>query len=152
MPLEQIHPMIVHFPIVLAITALLFDVITMTAPKDGASSRARFQGVGSILMILAGISAIVAFFFGDMAFDIAIGKGVPEAVLEDHEGMGTTTMIAFIVIAAIRAFMLWRGLESSGKARMTAVALSSVAVILVVVTAYFGGQLVYDLGVNIPAS
>ncbi len=84
-----------------------------------------------------------------MAYDIAVGKGVAVALLEDHEGWGTTTAIAFVAAALVRLFLWRRGLDRKLAGVAVAVAATAVVAIMVLVTAYFGGHLVYDLGVNI---
>lgn len=148
MPIEHIHPMIVHFPIVLVITAALFDLWSVTlARPHGEMPLSRH--VGTAMLAGAGITAIAAYFFGDMALDIAMTRGFTDAQLEAHEGWGTTTALVLAAIAIARLFMWRRNLDRKGGGAMLATAMSLVAVLLVVVTAYLGGQLVYDLGVNI---
>lgn len=148
MPLEHIHPMIVHFPIVLALLALAADLWWLVPGRRSPASPVRLR-TGTVLMGLGAIAAVVAFLFGDMAYDIAVGRGVPVATLEDHEGWGTTTMMAFVAAAAVRLFLWWRGLDGTVAGIALSVALAAAIAVMVVVTAWFGGHLVYDLGVNV---
>ena len=73
-------------------------------------------------------------------------------VAETHEGLGTLTAIAFAVWGLARAFVWWRNWQA-GRGAEGAMALVEIAgAILVIVVAYYGGQLVYDLGVNVAAT
>jgi uncharacterized membrane protein len=148
MPIEHIHPMIVHFPIVLVIMAALFDLWALTLARPvGDTPIAR--NLATAMTAGAGITAVAAYFFGDMALDVAMSRGFTDAQLESHEGWGTTTAIALAAIALVRLVMWRRRLDRKRGGAMLATAMSLAAVFLVAVTAYFGGHLVYDLGVNI---
>ena len=148
MPLEQIHPMIVHFPIVLALVALAFDLWWLARRHATPAPLIQLR-TGTVLLALGAAAAVVAYFFGDMAYDIAISKGVAAATLETHEDWGTTTMAVYVASALVRLFLWWRRLDEKPAGIALAVALAAVVAGMVVVTAYFGGHLVYDLGVNV---
>ncbi len=143
-----IHPMIVHFRIVLTISAWAFDLWGVAATKPLKSLPAPFN-ISTILLVAGGIMAIITYVFGDMAFDVALARGVKHAQLESHETLGTVTAVALPAIALIRLYMWRRDLYSSRRAATLALALSTAAVAMVVVTAYFGAQLVYGLGGNV---
>lgn len=147
MPLEHLHPMIVHFPIVLALLAICSDLWWLGSGRP-ESGLIRLQ-TGTVLLSLGAVMAVVAFALGDIAYDIAVTKGAPEAMLESHEGWGTTTTIVFAVAAALRALLWLRGLDAKPAGRIAAILPTAVVAVMVLVTAYFGGHLVYDLGVNV---
>lgn len=149
MPLEHIHPMIVHFPIVLVVLALLADLANLLRPASSESPRNTLSGAGTLLAAGAGAMALVAFFLGDMAYDIALDKGIPEDLLETHEGWGTMTAFIVAAIAVVRVVMWWLQKPRAGAYRATALVLSLASVVLVLGTAYFGGDLVYNHGVNV---
>lgn len=148
-PLDHIHPMIVHFPIVLALLAFAFDVGWLIWGRGSPTALIRLR-TGTVILTLGALSAIVAYIFGDMALDIALSKGVPSAPLETHEGWGTTTMIVFIIVALIRLFLWWRKMDDKSWGIAVSILGSLVLSVMVIITAYYGGHLVYDLGVNIP--
>ncbi len=150
-PVELVHPMIVHFPIVFIICLAIFDVI---AAARGVSVTGR-NTAGSIstgLMVLAALSAIAAMMFGDLALSYAESNGFSSEIAEIHEGLGGTVALTFGVWALVRVFLWWRDTRMSGGLAY-AVALVAVAGAgLAATTAYYGGQLVYDLGVNVASA
>jgi uncharacterized membrane protein len=143
-----VHPMLVHFPIVLVFVALGLDLWALRAratPVGGDFG----PHAGTLMMVAAAVMAPATFVFGMRAYDAAIASGVDEAILEPHEGWGTTTTFVIVGIAAARVLMWRRGLDRSRAGTGLALAMCAVAVVLVVVTAGFGGDLVYDLGINV---
>lgn len=146
--LSHVHPMLVHFPIVLLLLAAVLDLIAVARGEDLAggqfAARAAVWAIG-----LGALGAVAAVVFGDVALDHAIDRGFPVAPLEQHEELGMTTMWIFLGLAALRLAALWRHVPLGGW-RGKALALASVAGVgLLLTTAYFGGVLVYDLGVNV---
>lgn len=147
-PIEHIHPMIVHFPIVMLMVAAAADVYLVARRRDlvGGSYLSR---VSMGALAIAAASAVLAYVFGDVALDAAVARGFPEATLETHEGLATTTMIITVVLALLRLGAYWRKIDLAGR-RGPLLTLGSLAgVAMMVVTAYYGGQLVYQLGVNV---
>ena len=112
-PIEHVHPMLVHSPIVLAIGLLALD----------------------LLIVVRGQSLVAR-------------TPLP---MENHEGLGWTTAFVFLGLATLRLLAWRRGFDLAG-ARGWALASSSLAgVALVIVTAYHGGELVFQHGVNVAA-
>ena len=103
----------------------------------------------ALYALAAGAFAVASYFFGDMALEIAESGGFHSDIAEAHEALGEAVAVAFAIWALIRLGLWWRDLRLAGGGAF-AVALVEVAgAALVVVTAYYGGQLVYDLGVNV---
>ncbi len=153
LPIEQLHPIVVHFPIVFFLTLAALDIFALirNAALDG---RGAIANLSAGLAVLAGLAAVVAYSLGDEALEVAVASGVPEASLETHELLGTTSAIMLAVWGLARAYIWWRQLPL-GKARAGGIVLVELAIsLLVILTAYYGGQLVYELGVNVtlPAS
>jgi uncharacterized membrane protein len=146
--LAHIHPMIVHFPIVLIILLVISDAVAMLRGVP-LSGRGAYAISSSAFAVLAGVFAALTAMMGDMAAEIAVGNGVPNALIEPHEDLGSNTAIALGAWALIRAFLWWRGTELAGKRVLGVVAVEAALCGMVLVTAYFGGQLVYDHGVNV---
>jgi len=146
--IAHIHPSVVHFPIVFFLTLAAFDALaavrgTSLAGRSGAAN------MSAGLALLAGLSAIVAFGFGDIAYDIARDAGFPEARLETHEALGTWMAILLLAWAVARSYLWWRGSALVDRYKMAVVGLEIAGAVLIIATAYFGGQLVYNLGVNV---
>lgn len=144
----HIHPIVVHFPIVYFLSLTGFDAVMllMRLPIAGRNCTAN---ISAALAVLAGLAALAAYIFGDMAYDAAIASGVAGARLETHETLGTITASSFVLWALLRGYMWWRRVSLDGGRKWAVVATEIAGVFLIVTTAYFGGQLVYELGVNV---
>jgi uncharacterized membrane protein len=145
---QHLHPMIVHFPIVIFLLLTALDVLAFLAGRS-VTGREGWGATSTALAVLAGISAIVTFILGGMALDIAEAGGFHSEIAETHEGLGTTTAIAFAVWALIRIVTWWRNANAGRGATAIVALIEIVGSVLVIVTAYYGGLLVYTLGVNV---
>jgi uncharacterized membrane protein len=85
----------------------------------------------------------------DMAPSYAEAGGFQSDVAEVHEGLGTLTAVAFILWALARSFAWWRNWQASRGVEGGVAVVELLGVGLVVATAYFGGELVFGLGVNV---
>ncbi|MEO8669326.1 MAG: DUF2231 domain-containing protein [Bauldia sp.] len=147
-PTEHIHPMLVHFPIVFFLCLTAIDLVALIRGKS-VTGRTALGNLSSGLAVVAGISAIVTWFFGGLALDLAEAGGFRSDVAETHEGLGTATAAVFVLWAIVRAILWWRNTRG-GRAMLSGVAVVEIlGVFLVSLTAYFGGELVYGLGVNV---
>lgn len=82
LPIEQIHPVVVHFPIVFTLTLATFDLIVLL--RSGViGGRGSVGNVSTGLAICAGIFAAIAFVFGDIALDVALEAGTKLSVMGD---------------------------------------------------------------------
>jgi len=147
-PIQHIHPMLVHFPIVFFLTLAAFDIIAVWRGAN-VTGRSAVGTISTSLALLAGLSALAAWFFGDMALSYAEAAGFQSGVAEVHEGLGTLTAAAFILWALVRSFAWWRNWQASRGAEGGVAVVELLGVGLVVATAYFGGELVFGLGVNV---
>ncbi|MCF6322146.1 MAG: DUF2231 domain-containing protein [Rhizobiaceae bacterium] len=151
--LEQIHPLLIHFPIVFFLSLFVLDLYAAirNIPLAG---RGGVANLSAGLAFLAGTGATIAAIFGDIALDIAKEGGVAEAVTETHETLGGITASAFAVWGLIRAYLWYRQSVLGKRGTGAIVFVELILAALIIVTAYYGGQLVYEFGVNvnIPAS
>ena len=140
--------MLVHFPIVLFITTALLQFIVVVRKGDLAAREC--LSLISLVTLLAGVvMAILAAVFGDMALDAAVDKGFDKAPLEEHEGFAGFTIVIFSVIALVHAYSVWRRRALTG-VRAGILFIASLAGLgVLITTAYHGGQLVYEIGVNV---
>ena len=124
-----IHPLLVHFPIVLLIAAVAMDIMTA--------------------LLMGTVSAGIAAIFGDIALDKAISLGFPSGPLETHEMFALITLGVFIVHSLLRLFAVWRRYPLRGFSGWISALPGMVGLVLLIATAYYGGELVYHFGVNV---
>jgi uncharacterized membrane protein len=145
--LSHIHPMLVHFPLAMLPLAVAIQWWLMLR---GRLQFGRDCGASTVLVlvVVAALGALAAAAFGDMALDIAIDHGIPEARLENHEDLGETTAWLLLGLAALQIWFYVT--ENSTKLINVVMTLVSTAVLgVLITTAFFGGELVYKLGVNV---
>ncbi len=143
-----IHPMLVHFPIVLLIAAGAMDLIVLLIKKD-LTSRQCLSMIALSALLLGTLSAGIAAIFGDIALDKAISLGFPSGPLETHETLALITIAAFSFHCLLRLLALWRRYPLRGIIGWISVLPGMVGVVLLIFTAYYGGELVYHFGVNV---
>lgn len=148
--ITHIHPMIVHFPIVLFLTAMAVEFLVLLRKGD-LSARLCLPGVALAALVLGAIAAVVAASFGDIALDAAVDKGFPKDPLEEHEGLGMTTMFYFVVLALVQLWAWWRRIPLAAGRGWTVFVLGLVGIAILIAAAYHGGELVYHYGVNVDA-
>ncbi len=147
-PIEHIHPILVHFPIVFFISLAVLDIIAI-ARGHVVSDRSALGNLSTALAILAAASAVAAFIFGDEALEIAEAAGFSAPVGEIHENLGTLTATLFSMWAIVRAYWWFRNIAVQGSLKWLIVALEAGGTLLIIATAYYGGMLVYTYGVNV---
>jgi uncharacterized membrane protein len=147
-PVQHIHPMIVHFPIVFIFCLAAFDVLATFSGRS-VVGRSVAGNISTSLSALAAASAVIAMIFGGMALDFAESSGFHSEIAEMHEGLGETTAIVLSVWAVIRLFFWWRNKTISRPLAYVFPLVAVLCVCLVTATAFYGGQLVFDLGVNV---
>ncbi len=146
--IAHIHPMIVHFPIVLFMCAVALQFLVLVRGGDLAEHRC-LANVALATLLLGAAAAIVAAIFGDIALDHAAALGFAKAPMEDHADLGLTTMWFFIGLSAVFLFAWWRRISLVGGKGWILFFLGLVGIVLLIVTAYHGGDLVYRIGVNV---
>ena len=146
--IELIHPMLVHFPIVFLITAVVLDILVLLTRKD-LSARQGLPLVALAALLLGTLSAGLAAIFGDMALDKAVAKGFALEPLETHETLALITIAVFGFYSLLRLWAMWRKHRLAGGRGWIAVSLGIAGAVLLIITAYYGGELVYHLGVNV---
>lgn len=138
--MHPIHPMVVHFPIALLSTAVLFDLLA----RRWRPEEFRIAGLYTLVLGLAG--ALVAVISGHMAEEVVEHSSVPKQVLELHETLGFATFWIFAGLLGWRT-VIWLGWISERPVISVALGLGGVAVLLV--ASYYGGSLVYEYGTGV---
>lgn len=151
LPIEQFHPLAVHFPIVFTLLLAVFDG-SMSLRGISIGGRTAIANVSAGIALCAGASAAIAFAFGDLALDVAVSKGTPLSVLEMHEEFGKITAGVIFAWAVVRSMILWRHITLSKHLSWVVVTIQFAMAGLILTTAYFGGQLVYEFGIGVSAN
>lgn len=140
--LPNIHPLLVHFPIVLLPLFLVLDL------EAAALRHERLAQLAAGMLYLGTISAVATIATGLQAgATVAHGPAV-HAILERHEQIGVT------VAALAVGLSLWRLIAHgrySAIGRGLHLAIAGVMVALLVVGADLGGYMVYGHGVGVRA-
>jgi uncharacterized membrane protein len=144
----HVHPLLVHFPIVLLLLAAVALALVQFKGENLAGHDCLAR-VGAVALLAGTSIALLAAFFGDIALDAAVASGFPEAPLELHEDFAITTIIVFIILSLTMLYTVWKKTVVTGTRGWLFLAAMAAGVVLLIVTAYLGGHLVYDLGVNV---
>lgn len=147
-PVQHIHPMLVHFPIVLIILVAAVETVSVALGRD-VTGRSPVGNLATAMVVLAALAAITTFYFGDIALTFAENGGFESDVAEVHEGLGRLVAISVSVWAVVRLFLWWRNIQLAKPLAFLIPVVSIAGAGLVTWTAYYGGQLVFDLGVNV---
>ncbi len=147
-PVQHIHPMLVHFPIVLILLLTAFDVFA-TLRGRSVTRRTVAGNISTSFAVLTGLFAIATYIFGGMALTIAESGGFHSDVAEIHESLGEMVAILTGVYALLRSGLWIKDVRIDGIASYVFPVAGLAGSALVAVTAFYGGQLVYDLGVNV---
>lgn len=145
--IAHIHPMLVHFPLALLPTALAIQLLAL-AKGQRLFEHQCLPSTGIALIVLSALAAIAAAIFGDMALDKALAAGVPMSSLEAHEELGQLSAVLITLLAMAEAW-LYRRTMPSPLLSWIIWSMGLVVFLVVLTTAWFGGKLVYELGVNV---
>ncbi|MBI3320877.1 MAG: DUF2231 domain-containing protein [Candidatus Omnitrophica bacterium] len=137
--MESIHPMVVHFPIALVLTAVGLDLAAVILRRPTLHRLALWNlGLGTL-------GAAAAVLTGLQAEDVAKHSFEIWRIMELHKRLGITTLILGLMIVG------WRvRARDQMRPRRRAVTL---AVMLMMAStlglgAYLGGRMVYEFGVG----
>jgi uncharacterized membrane protein len=148
--IAHIHPMLIHFPLALLPVAIGTQLLALFRGED-LFNRSCLSSTAVSLLVLAAAGAVVAAVFGDMALDKALDAGVQMATMEDHEELGKISAV-LLSLLAVAALWFYRRAGSSITTDRIFLFASLVVLAVLIATAWFGGQLVYEHGVNVLVS
>jgi uncharacterized membrane protein len=146
--INEIHPMLVHFPIVLWIGAEV--IATSILLRKGDPAAREHWPITAFYCLLAGtVLGGLAALFGDTAMENAAAAGFSVAPMEAHETLAVITLSLFALHTLGRLAAIWRRFPLNGLRGWLAEIPGFVGIVLMIATAYLGGGLVYHLGVNV---
>jgi uncharacterized membrane protein len=142
----NVHPMIIHFPIVLIALAVLADLFHLVRPRMQGPS-----AVATVLYLLGALSAVSAYVSGRIAADAVFIPGMAHGLVDEHGNWALATTITFVTLAALRPVVRLIGLADTRATRLLFLALGFAVLVLVQQTAERGARLVYEQGVGVVA-
>lgn len=146
--LPNLHPALVHFPIVLVALGLLGDLLLVTRVRSAALDRHL-----ALLWLGAAASAGATYLAGDEAAESLTLPSTADATLGLHEDWALATLIGIAFVGVLRIAVAWWDRHESfpgpHAARVVALVGAFVVQGLVLRTADLGGALVYRHGVAV---
>ena len=140
----NVHPMIVHFPIVVVVFAVLADLLHLVRPRT--------PGAGTVapsLYLLGAIASVSALVSGRMAASTVFTPGMAHGLVAEHGTWALATTISFAVLATLRLVGRLVGLRDTRAIRLLFLGLGLAVLLLVQQTAERGARLVYEQGVGV---
>jgi uncharacterized membrane protein len=133
----HLHPSIVHAPIALLIVSVVLDAAGVLLQRAGLTQAA------FVLLIIGSLSATAAVLTGP---EHDARDAPAQTILHRHELFAALTVLCCLVMVGMRLGNVG-GLYGTGV--IGYLALGVVCIACVLLTGYFGGQMVYDHGVGI---
>ena len=137
--MESFHPLVVHFPIALLLSALLIDVLGLVLKRPGWHHIALWN------LSLGTLGAAAAVLTGLQAEDVAKHSFEIWRVIELHKRLGISTLILAIMVVTWR---LRKRDHLSPRGRLATIVAMLIMASTLSVGASLGGRLVYELGVG----
>jgi uncharacterized membrane protein len=137
------HPLVVHFPIALALTAGLFLIAAKLVRSDPLA--ATLATVGTWNLCVGAVAALFALGTGLAGvLDLQVGAAA-HAAISAHVKWAMFTSLALILAS------VWRGAGTAQQSRPSwlFVAVLSMVCIALSMTGYLGGENVYRYGVGV---
>lgn len=127
-----IHPLVVHFPIALLLTAAFFDLLYLRQPD-----RATFRDTSYWLLGLGLAGALVSIAVGWIDLWGLEAQGVGTGLERRHV---THSVVAYLATALFLAVFVWRW-RTGNRVSAWAVAVSVAGALAVALTGYLGGEM-----------
>ena len=143
----NLHPLVIHFPIVLVMTAVVVDLVDVLFERSPW-----LQAATTTLYVAGAVSTVVAYLTGTQAGSTVLVPGMAYPILTAHSQWALATMSCCIVVAVLRLAMLRGGGARSRPRRMLLLAIGLVTLVLIQQTAERGARLVYEVGTGVIAA
>jgi uncharacterized membrane protein len=145
--LSSLHPKVIHFPIALLLTYVLFEVLFIFFKKELFSLTANY------LLLFGVIAAIAAVLTGNAASQAAEtlseneGVRIPFGLISEHQTYATITQWLFTGILVIRLFSTVKK-KFKGWIQILVLILALAGSYFIYETGERGGELVFKHGVG----
>ena len=139
--MPNIHPLVIHFPIVLLLVAVFFEFVGHIFGNDYAKKTAK------VALLFGTLSLAVAVLTGWLAHQTVPHSELSYPVIETHQLLGFLALGGFSG-AALFKFILIPKYKSCWIYRIYLL-LSLASIGALILGAYYGGKLVYEYGVGV---
>lgn len=140
----NVHPILVHFPIALLMTAAVVDVVAWAFRRNRS-----LRQLATLLYVLGTGAAVAAYWTGRAASQTVWLPGMAQAVLGEHWTWASRTVWFFAIVTGVRLMLFRSSRRDPGPAMVAALALVGlVGIGLLLETGDRGGRLVYQHGVG----
>jgi uncharacterized membrane protein len=140
----NLHPLVIHFPIVLLITAAAIDLV------DVVFERPAWLGAAATSLYVAGAaSAVAAYLTGVQAGATVLTPGMAHPFVSDHRSWALVTVWYFAVAASVRLAARRAGFPRARSHRLVLLTVGLIGVLFLQQTAERGARLVYEHGVGV---
>lgn len=136
---HPLHPMTVHFPIALYLLGVLLTLLHLWRGNAELERFAYFS------FVLAWIATVVASVFGLIDQSQLAVDDPRQQTVNNH----ITSGVALMVVGGLLIYMRFRWPDVLHRHRWPYLGLMALGVVLVSVTGWLGGELVFGLGVGI---
>ncbi len=140
-----LHPIVVHFPIVLGALLPVLAILLWWAIKKWQWTP-KVWALVSIVALVYSLSAVVAVQLGEEDEE-KVEKVISEKVIEEHEEAGELIpwLAGTLFLVSLGGFTV----KYSKQAKVAMIVLSLVAVVPLINAGHTGGELVYEHGASI---
>ena len=138
--MENIHPLLVHFPIAFLSAFFALDVVGTLAKKT------QWRSVASWFLYFGTVAAALTVIAGFIAANSVVHGEDVHGIMEHHENIGISVLSLSIVLS------VWRmksGALIRGGANSFFLLLSALLFVLIMLGADLGGFMVYKYGVSV---
>ncbi|MDD5267192.1 MAG: DUF2231 domain-containing protein [Methylococcales bacterium] len=141
--MDNIHPLLVHFPIAFLSAFFVLDLVATLAKKQ------QWRSVASWFLYFGTVAALFTVIAGLIAAEsVAHGQNVHE-IMERHEQIGISILSTAVLLS------IWRiksGILPKGGANNFFLFLTALLCLLIMLGADLGGLMVYKYGVAVAAA
>jgi len=139
----NIHPIIIHFPIVLLVMAVFASFVDLILSKEWISKSKIW------LYVFGTLSAIIAVLSGRQAADSVSASFSAEMTMSNHSDMGHYTLWFFITYTLIQLLSIRLGKLNKKPIKILLFVIACIGLLLLLQTGDLGGKLVYKYGVGV---
>ena len=130
-----LHPSIIHFPVALGVVGALAAVVYLFVRREW------LRWFAPVLLTIALLGSVAAYFSGQSAEDAAEALKVPEAAIEEHEESALWAM----GLLGLAALLSW-ATHARRRGEWVSAVIAAVAAAAVLRTGHLGGVLVFIHG------